>query len=319
VKKVRVRAPATLSNLGPGFDVLGLALDGPYDAVEAEVRDQPGLSLAAAGPFGDRIPLDPAQNVAAYAASRVVGDRGLHLRIEKQIPPGSGLGSSAASSVAAAVAAARAYGLPATPELLLPIVRDAEALAAGSAHLDNVAPALLGGFVGVVGQDPPEVRRLTFPEGWWLAVVLPAHPVATKEARAILPDHIPRGDAVANLRALTGLLDAAARADLGAFARHLVDRVAYPYRRPLWPFLPAAEAAALGAGALALVDLRFGAGDVWPHRRPGPSPGDHPGGGRSLGVRGVRGHRLRLSGRDRGPRRSVIGPHEALASARKKA
>ncbi len=274
MKKVRVRAPATLSNLGPGFDVLGLALDGLYDAVEAEARDQPGVSLVATGPFGDRIPLDPAQNVAAYAASRVIGARGLHLVIEKQIPPGSGLGSSAASSVAAAVAAARAYGLPTTPELLLPIVRDAEGLAAGSAHLDNVAPALLGGFVGVVGQDPPEVRRLTFPGAWWLAVVLPAHPVATKEARAILPDHIPRRDAVANLRALTGLLDAASRSDLPSFARHLVDRVAYPYRRPLWPFLPVAEAAALGAGALA-----------WSISGSGPAmfgPTDDPGRARAI-------------------------------------
>lgn len=118
------------------------------------------------------------------------------------------------------------------------------------------------------------MRRLNFPEGWWLAVVLPAHPVATKEARAILPDHIPRGDAVANLRALTGLLDAAARADLGAFARHLVDRVAYPYRRPLWPFLPAAEAAALGAGALA-----------WSISGSGPAmfgPTDDPGRARAI-------------------------------------
>lgn len=155
MKKVRVRAPATLSNLGPGFDVLGLALDGPYDAVEAEVRDQPGLSLAAAGPFGDRIPLDPAQNVAAYAASRVVGDRGLHLRIEKQIPPGSGLGSSAASSVAAAVAAARAYGLPVTPELLLPIVRDAEALAAGVGPPRQRGPGAARWFCGRRRPGPP--------------------------------------------------------------------------------------------------------------------------------------------------------------------
>lgn len=251
MSRVRVEAPATLSNLGPGFDVLGLALDGRFDAVEAEATSGTGIELRAAGPYGDRIPLDPARNVAAYAAARVVGDRGLRLVVDKQIPPGSGLGSSAASSVAAAVAAARVYGLSEDPAHLLPIVRDAEALAAGSAHLDNVAPALLGGFVGVVGLDPPTIRTLPFPEDWWLAVVLPDHPVATKEARAILPASIPRADAIANLRALTGLLDAARRRDLAAFAAHLNDRIAAPYRLPLWPFLPAAEAAAKAAGALA--------------------------------------------------------------------
>jgi homoserine kinase len=247
----RIAAPASLSNLGPGFDVLGLAVSGREDAVTIEPTTSGGIVVERTGPFGDRVPLDPARNLAAFAVRRVLGEANVKVIVEKNIPPGSGLGSSAASAVAAAVAATIAASRAPDQSTLLAIGRDAEALAAGSAHLDNVAPALLGGFVAVLGQDPPAVARLSFPEDWWLAVVLPDHPVATKDARAVLPTSIPRSDAIANLRALTGLLDAAARADLAAFAAQLVDKIAYPYRRSLWPFLPIAEAAALEAGALA--------------------------------------------------------------------
>lgn len=249
------RAPATLSNIGPGFDVLGLALDAPADRVVAEWRTASGMSVTPSGPFGDRIPRDTTKNVACYAAERVLSlsgaGGGLDLVVEKQIPPGSGLGSSAASSVAAAVATARALKMPLDPALLLPIVRDAEKLAAGSAHLDNVAPALLGGFVAVVTTDPPSVRSLAFPADWWLAVVLPEYVVETRQARAVLPAQVPLGDAIANLRDLAAVIDAAARGDLATFAAHLADRLAAPYRMPLWPFLDPARRAAIAAGAAA--------------------------------------------------------------------
>lgn len=272
-------AAATLSNLGPGFDVLGLALAHPRETVRVTLREAPGTVVQGVGPFGDRLPRDPERNVAVYAARRVVAavqggsgsagggvsagafagvltgastGGGLEVVIEKAVPPGSGLGSSAASSVAAAVATARALGASLAPEILLGIARDAEGLAAGSPHLDNVAPALVGGCVAVVSTEPPRVRRLPFPPAWRFAIVLPDLEVRTADARAVLPASIPREDAITNLRHLAGLLDAIARADLEAFAHHLVDRIAVPYRLPLWPYLDDARAAAKGAGALAL-------------------------------------------------------------------
>lgn len=251
------RAPATLSNIGPGFDVLGMALDGPTDGATATLRNEPGITVLPCGPYGDRVPIDPEANVAAYAASRVLllarSDRGLDLEVEKQIPPGSGLGSSAASAVAGAIATARALEMKLDPQALLPIVRDAEKLAAGSAHLDNVAPALLGGFVAVTQTDPPQVTSLKFPKNWSIAVALPAHAVETKKARAVLPREIPLADAIGNLRDLAALIDAAARGDLATFAAHLQDRLATPYRLSLWPFLEPARDAALEAGAPAWV------------------------------------------------------------------
>ncbi len=246
-------APATLSNLGPGFDVLGLALASPRDRVDAAVIDPPGVTLANRGPFAQRVPDDVSKNVAAWAASRVLettgASCGLHLEVHKEIPPGSGLGSSAASAVAGALAASRALGADLHPTMLLAIGRDAEALTAGSAHLDNVAPALLGGFVAVVGTHPPRIRSLHWAGDWALAVVLPDLEVKTSEARKVLPRRVPLADAITNLRDLAGLLDAAARGDLGAFAHHLQDHLAQPYRASLVPWLREAKDAALGAGA----------------------------------------------------------------------
>src|SRR5688572_5824499 len=92
-------APATLSNLGPGFDVLGLALDQPRERIRARLLDVPEVRLFGEGPFGARIPTDPEKNVAAFAAKRVLAgtERGVELTIDKRVPPGSGLGSSASS------------------------------------------------------------------------------------------------------------------------------------------------------------------------------------------------------------------------------
>ncbi len=249
-------APGSLSNLGPGFDVLGLALREPLDRVDATRTSGPGVTVRNAGPFGDRVPEDPDRNIAAWAASQVLAaseaSGGLSLIVHKHIPPGSGLGSSAASAVAGAVASARALDASLDPTALLAIGRDAEALTAGSPHLDNVAPALLGGFVAVLGTTPPDIRTLPLAGDWSLAVVLPELEVRTSEARNVLPRRVPLVDAVQNLRDLTGLLDAAARGDLAAFCRHLGDQLAQPYRAPLVPWLDGARDAAMAAGAPAL-------------------------------------------------------------------
>ncbi len=246
-------APASLSNLGPGFDVLGLALAEPLDRVEAHAVEAPGVTLANTGPYGERVPSDPAKNVAAWAAQRMLeasgASGGLELVVHKEIPPGSGLGSSAASAVAGVVAAARALSLEPRRAELLAIGRDAEALAAGSGHLDNVAPALLGGFVAVVGTHPPDVRSLELRGQWSLAVVLPALVVRTSEAREVLPRRVLFFYDMENIFDLTGLLDAAARGDLTAFSRHLRDQLAQPYRASLVPWLEGAREAALEAGA----------------------------------------------------------------------
>ncbi|MBR57082.1 MAG: homoserine kinase [Myxococcales bacterium] len=253
--KATVYAPATLSNLGPGFDVLGMALDIPLDSVTASLGGT-GIRVIPAGPYGSRVPVEPERNVAAFTAQRVLKalnrTDGLELRVEKQIPPGSGLGSSAASAVAGAVATLRACGGDISAQELLAICGQAEALTSGTAHLDNVAPALLGGLVGVVGTDPPQIERLELPTDWRFAVILPHVEVRTEDARRVLPDTVPLSDAVQNLRHLTALLAAVGRQDLQTFATNLEDHLAIPYRAPLLPFYEACALAAQKAGAIKL-------------------------------------------------------------------
>ncbi len=254
--KATVHAPATLSNLGPGFDVLGMALDMPLDSVTASLTAATGIQVITAGPYGNRVPTDPEKNVAAFTAQRVLEalgrEDGVELRVEKQIPPGSGLGSSAASAVAGAVATLKACGGSLSEQQLLNICGQAEALTSGTAHLDNVAPALLGGLVGVVSTEPPGIERLDLPHDWRFAVILPHVEVRTEEARRVLPETVPLKDAVQNLRHLTAVLAAVARGDLQTFAANLEDHLAIPYRAPLLPFYEDCVQAARAAGALKL-------------------------------------------------------------------
>ncbi|HIG75421.1 MAG TPA: homoserine kinase [Bacteroidetes bacterium] len=242
--------PCTLSNLGPGFDALGVCITGPGDRVTAYVTDTPGVTVE---PGGD-LPTDPATNTAARAAAHLLrqsGARGgLALRIEKGIPLGSGIGGSAASAVAGAWAANEALGLGLDKRQLVEAVLEGEA-ATGSRHGDNVLPALFGGAVLVDAADPSRYRRLAIPDGLRLAVLLPEVRVLTHEARAVLPKTVPHADASAQAAALAFLLDALRAGDWEAAGRAVMtDRLAEPFRAPLVPVYGVVRRAALDAGSL---------------------------------------------------------------------
>lgn len=253
-------APASLSNLGPGFDALGLAITGAGDRVAATRTDAPGVtvtSIAWDGALGGgtaALPTDPAHNTAARAAAHVLrlagATGGLALTLDKGIPLGSGIGGSAASAVAGAVAADAALGAGLDAAALLAAALDGEAAVSGAAHADNVAPALLGGLVLVDPADPTSVRRLVTPDWPPLVVVLPAATVLTRDARAVLPATVPRADAAAQAASLAFLLDALAAGDWAAAGRRMeTDRLAEPHRAPLVPVYAAVCAAARAAGA----------------------------------------------------------------------
>src|SRR5713101_6773981 len=156
-KSVRVFAPATISNLGPGFDVLGLAIDRPGDYVTARRRKEKGLAFSLQTTERN-IPADPRRNVAAYVASLLLDEMrppfGIELVLEKKMPVGSGLGSSAASSAAAIVAVNKLMPNPFEKYALLRFVVEGERMAAGSPHADNAAPSLLGGLWLIRSYDP---------------------------------------------------------------------------------------------------------------------------------------------------------------------
>lgn len=248
-------APASLSNLGPGFDALGLAITGRGDRVTAVRTPQPGVVVTAVtGVDADRVPREGHLNTAGRAAAWVLkasgATGGLALTIDKGIPLGSGIGGSAASAVAGALAANAALGAGVDRAGLRSAALDGEAAASGAAHGDNVLPCLLGGLVLVDPADAAQARSVALPPMPPMPVVVPATAVLTRAARAVLPESVSLADASAQAAALAFLLAALADGDWAAAgARLQTDRLAEPYRAPLVPVYGAVRRAALGAGA----------------------------------------------------------------------
>ncbi len=265
------KAPATIANVGPGFDVLGMALHASMrlcDRVTLRVLPPgapgPRFSVTVRGD-GRRLPREPDLNVASVAAKAVFAlagsDAGFELRLSKGLPLGSGLGSSAASAAAAAIAANEALGRPLTLRELIPAGRAGEAIAAGSPHPDNVVPALLGGVQLVVDTDDAhpsradgslEIVSLPVLHALRVVVVIPQLEVRTADARRAIPSEIPHSDAVFSASRLALLVSAFYERDLARLRVAVADRLHEPYRGPLITGFEPARAAALGAGALAV-------------------------------------------------------------------
>ncbi len=246
-------APATVSNVACGFDVLGFALDAPGDEVTARFAPS-GVRIDDIVNDRGRLPRDGAKNTAGVAAQALlahVGEaRGIALTIRKGLPLSSGLGGSAASAVAAVVAVDALLGSQLPIETLLACAFEGERLAAGAAHADNIAPCLYGGFVLVRSAVPPDIVRLPVPADLAAVVVHPDIEIETARARALLGSTVPLADAVQQWANLGALVDALHRGDFDLLSRSLVDTIAEPRRAPLVPGLAAIKRAAADAGAL---------------------------------------------------------------------
>ena len=252
-------APGSIGNVGPGFDTLGLAIDGLGDRVTLVVTSAPGEPVVVRGRDASQVPVDPARNSAAIAARAYLKRRGvdaaLAVTLDKGLPCAGGLGGSAASSVAGAFAAhllAVALGADeATPSSsdLVAAAFAAESAVAGP-HLDNVAASLLGGLALVRSVDPIDVVALPVAAPWWLALWTPHVHIETRAARALLPAHSARADWVQQMANTAALVHAFASGDAALLSRALDDRYAEPRRAPLIPRFPQVKAAARAAGAL---------------------------------------------------------------------
>ena len=252
---VEVFAPATVSNVGPGFDCLGLALRQWGDKVRARRSENVGAQLMAITGDGGKLPRGAEDNTATVAAAELLRRHapraGVELELHKGLPLGSGLGSSGASAAAAVVAtdAALQLGLPAG--VLIDCAREGERRACGAAHPDNVAPAIMGGVVLVSHLDPLRAVSLPVPDGLWFAVFTPALEVSTAKARAVLPAVVPLDVLVRQSARLGLLVHALHQGDIDLLGEAIVDEVAEPARAPLIPGFLAAKVACLEAGALA--------------------------------------------------------------------
>jgi homoserine kinase len=244
-------APGSTSNLGPGFDCLGVAITGLGDSVTAERAGPPGVRVRRVS--DGRIPLDAERNTAALAAAGVLrragaAGVGLELEVVKGLPLAGGLGGSAASAVAGAVAANGLLGRPLADEAVLVCALEAEAVVAGR-HPDNVAPSLFGGAILVLGVRPLRYLRLVVHPDLRLVFATPSYGVETSKARGVLPADVERRDAIAQAAALAGLVVGLERGDGELIRASMVDHIAEPCRIPLYPGYAEAREAAFGAGA----------------------------------------------------------------------
>lgn len=262
-------APISIGNFFIGFDLLGAALtaadDGPPLGDEVEITPAAaGFTFTLSGTHAARLPGPASENLAVVADARFHEElaargrpaRPRHLTLYKNLPVGSGLGSSATSIVATLRALNGFYDAPFSVDELLTLAGGLEGGVSGSIHYDNVAPALLGGLQLLVSEAEFAVtgRRcvaLPTPPDWLFVVHHPGIEVSTRLAREILPTAWPMGQVVAFGQRLAAFVDALHRADGPAAARLLHDELVEPYRAALVPGFGAARVAAMGAGALA--------------------------------------------------------------------
>ncbi len=255
MKHMEVFAPGTVANLGCGFDVMGLTLDGVGDRMEVAVEtDAEGFSIR--NDSGVELPESIDENVITPAVRAMLAAYGrpvrVAIRLLEKIVPGSGIGSSAASSAAAVYGINELLGRPFSGKQLVEFAMQGEALLGGTAHADNVGPALLGGVVLIRGYEPFDIVRLPVPDNFFYAVVHPDIVVSTKMAREVLPHEIPLAKAVKQWGNVGGLVAGFALRDVALIGRSMQDAVIEPYRKGFIPDYDLLKRAALDEGALAL-------------------------------------------------------------------
>ena len=247
----RVFVPGSIGNVGPGFDVLGLAVDGIGDTVTVELTDG-DARVTVTGRDAALLPTD-ATNVAAIAAAAFLRDAHVDQRaivtVDKGLAYAGGMGGSAASAVGGAYAAALAAGIDPRKDDIMRAALEAEATAAGR-HLDNIAPSTLGGLALVRSVDPIDVIRIPTPEQWAVVLIKPDVQIKTAAARKILPELWDRNSWIQQMANTTALAYAFAAGDEELVGRALDDRYAEPLRAPLIPNFAAIKRAALDGGAL---------------------------------------------------------------------
>jgi homoserine kinase len=255
MESIRVYAPATVANVACGFDIFGFAVNHPGDEVVLTKSATPGIRIKEITGDAGRLPKEVSKNTAGIAIIKYlehIGQpaQGFELSLHKDMPLGSGLGSSAASAVAGVFAANELMGKPLSQKELLPFAMEGERVACGSAHADNVGPSLLGGFVIIRSYDPLDIIQIPTPANLYASIVHPQIEVNTKDARRILEREITLGKTITQMGNVAGLVAGLLLPDFDLIGRSLVDVIIEPARAILIPQFDVVKAAALKAGAL---------------------------------------------------------------------
>lgn len=253
-KQIVIHAPATVANMVCGFDVLGFAVNEPYDIMKIRFSDKPGITIINDDQYN--LPTDPTKNVAGAALlamlEEIPEELGLELSINKQIKPGSGVGSSAASAAGAVVAANCLLEDRFTKEDLVRFAMNGEKLASGVKHADNIAPCIYGGVTLIRSIFPLDIIELQAPP-LFVTIVHPQIEVRTADARSILKQQIQLKDAIKQWGNIAGLVAGLQKGDYDLISRSLEDVLIEPIRSILIPGFDlvknqSKEAGALGGG-----------------------------------------------------------------------
>lgn len=253
-QEIRVFAPATVANVACGFDIFGFALETPGDEVSVRLSDKPGVTIVKISGDNGVLPLDSSKNTAGVAVRMLLDflqcKQGVEIELTKKMPLGSGLGSSAASAAAALFATNALLGFPIPATELVEFAMEGERVACGSAHADNVAPALLGGFVLIRSYAPLDIIEIPFKPDLYCAVLHPHIEIKTETARKILKKEVSLTQMVSQTGNVAGLITGLFTGDLSLIGRSLHDVVVEPVRATLIPGFYEIKSAALSSGAL---------------------------------------------------------------------
>ncbi len=253
-ESISVFAPATVANVTCGFDILGFAVEAPGDEITLTKSNSGQVRILDITGDEGALPRDPDKNSCSAVIKMYLRDlgisQGIDIALHKKMPLGSGLGSSAASAVAAIFAVNELLGKPLTLQQLLPYAMEGERVACGSAHADNVAPGLYGGFVLIRSYDPLDVIKLNTPRDLYATLVHPHIEVRTKDAREILRKQIYFKDSVKQSGNVAGLVAGLLTSDYNLISRSMHDYIVEPVRSILIPGYSDVKESAMSIGAL---------------------------------------------------------------------
>lgn len=252
MNEIRLFCPATIANLSCGFDVLGLCLDTIGDEMVVRKTVEKGIRISKIS--GADLPVEAEKNVAGVAAMAMLSsldlEHGFEIEIYKNIKAGSGIGSSAASASGAVFGINELLGRPFERKDLIPFAMEGEKLASGSAHADNVAPALLGGFVLIRSYAPLDIIKIESPDELYATVIHPQIELKTSDARSVLKQNVTLKQAVMQCGNLGGLISGLYTNDYDLIGRSLHDEIVEPLRSVLIPGFDRVKTKALEEGAL---------------------------------------------------------------------
>lgn len=252
VSKITAIAPSSTANLGPGFDVFGLAVNAFYDEVTLTKKKTKGISIVTE----DNIPSDPDKNTAGLVIKNMMKKfktkDGIEIKIKKNVPAGFGMGSSAASAAAAAFAFDKLYNLKLDGNSLVEFAGMGEKASAGSIHYDNVAASVLGGFV-IVKTNPLDIIKINPPSNLRMCIAVPKLQVPkkkTKVSRGVIPKRISLQDSITNLSNATAIVAGFINKDPDLIGKSIKDVIVEPARQHMIPGFQSVKENALRAGAL---------------------------------------------------------------------